>query len=410
MRAQLDVARVHSMDTRMELALGIYCIDIRALQQGQQVQGVRQGVRWELRRFTNLNRRLQWWLAGLGRIPMRTIMTVLAMTMLASSAMALDGTLVVANRQGGSISLFDLATEVEIARVPIGPVIPHEVDVSPDGRLVVTSEYGPNSRPGQRVVLIDIATATIVASIDLGPNSRPHSVVFLPDSRRAVATMQDSDQLALLDLEVQRVLRTYPTGAREGHMVRLSPDGKRAYVTSRGGEGTLSVIYLDEDRPPDVIVTGLGAEGIDVTPDGSEIWVANRSAESVSIVDAQSLEIIETLDALPFTGRIDIGGNGTAVMVNGRSGEKPVPQILRILDVESRTVTAEFPIRDGTPQSGNFGILVQDAAAIVADPGAGTIQIFALDGTQTRKVLASKHEGPDGLAWSPIRVRVMAGD
>jgi DNA-binding beta-propeller fold protein YncE len=201
------------------------------------------------------------------------------MTILASSTLALDGTLVVANRQGGSISFFDLATEVEIARVPIGPVIPHEVDVSPDGRLAVTSEYGPNNRPGQRVVLIDIATATIVASIDLGPNSRPHSVVFLPDSRRAVATMQDSDQLALLDLEAQRVLRTYPTGAREGHMVRVSPDGNRAYVTSRGGEGTLSVIYLDEDRPPAVIVTGLGAEGIDVTPDGSEIWVANRSAE-----------------------------------------------------------------------------------------------------------------------------------
>ena len=46
-----------------------------------------------------------------------------------------NGTLLVVNRTGGSISLFDLGTRVEMARVPIGPVIPHEVAVSPDGRL-----------------------------------------------------------------------------------------------------------------------------------------------------------------------------------------------------------------------------------------------------------------------------------
>ena len=45
-------------------------------------------------------------------------------------SMALDGTLLVANRAGGSITLFDLTTEVEIARISIGPVIPHEVHVS----------------------------------------------------------------------------------------------------------------------------------------------------------------------------------------------------------------------------------------------------------------------------------------
>jgi hypothetical protein len=37
---------------------------------------------------------------------------------------SLDGTLLVANRTGGSISLFDLATGIEMARVPIGPAIP----------------------------------------------------------------------------------------------------------------------------------------------------------------------------------------------------------------------------------------------------------------------------------------------
>jgi DNA-binding beta-propeller fold protein YncE len=332
---------------------------------------------------------------------------IAVVSMLAGTAAdALEGTLIVANRDGGSISFYDLEAGVEIARVPIGPIIPHEVDVSPDGRLALTAEYG-DSEPGRHVVLIDIASARVLARIDLGPDSRPHSVLFLPDGRRAVATMQDSDRLALLDLESRSVVRTFPTGGREGHMVRLSPDGARAYVTSRGAEGTLSVIYLDEDRPPDVIRTGPGAEGLDVTPDGSEIWVANREDESISIVDANSLEITATLEARPYAGRIDIAPNGLAAMPNGRNGVAPVPQMLRVWNVEARTIAAEIPIRDGMPGNGNFGVLIEGETVFVADPGLGTIQAFSLDGSGAREVIAADREGPDGIAWSPIRVDVM---
>ena len=42
-----------------------------------------------------------------------------------ASAAALEGTLLVANRAGGSISFFDLATRVEIARLPVGSIVPH---------------------------------------------------------------------------------------------------------------------------------------------------------------------------------------------------------------------------------------------------------------------------------------------
>lgn len=181
---------------------------------------------------------------------------------LSAGALAQEGTLLVANRVGGSISMIDMSTKVEIARLPIGPLTPHEIDVSADGRWALTTEYGPNSNPGRHVILIDIPNARIVSRLDLGPDSRPHGVLFLPDSRHAVATMQDSDQLALIDTFSMQVVRTYATGGREGHMVRLSPDASRAYVASRGGEGTLSVVYLNEDRDPTVIPTGAGAEGL----------------------------------------------------------------------------------------------------------------------------------------------------
>jgi len=228
------------------------------------------------------------------------------------------------------------------------PMIPHEVAVSPDGRLALTAEYGPDSNRGRHLILIDVESARVLARIDLGPNSRPHTALFLPDGRRAVATMQDSDQLALVDLETKAVVCTYPTGGREGHMVRLSPDGSRAYVTSRGAQGTLSVIFLDEERPPIVIDTGPGAEGLDVTPDGREVWIINRQDESISIVDTDSLEIVATINARPFAGRIDMGPDGRAIVPNGTSSEQ-VPQCLRLYDVESRAMLAEVLLRDGQP-------------------------------------------------------------
>jgi len=325
---------------------------------------------------------------------------------MATAARASDGTLLVANRTGGSVSFIDLTTGIEVARVPIGPVIPHEVHVSPDGRLALTTEYGPESHHGRHVVVIDVATASVVGRIDLGPNSRPHTALFLPDGRRAVATMQNSDQLALIDLDTLSVMRTYPTGGREGHMVRLSPDGSRAYVTSRGAEGTLSVIFLEEEWAPVVIETGLGAEGLDVTADGREIWVANRSETSISVVDAESLAVVATLDSRPAAGRIEMGPQGRAIVPNGGRGAT-VPQYLRLWDVEARRLITEVPLRDGQPQGGNFGVLIHDGMALASDPGAGTIQVFDLDDLTGQRTLVVDHEAPDGIAWSPIRVAVM---
>lgn len=343
-----------------------------------------------------------------GRVP-RVSWAVLMLWFWSLPAAPQEGTLVVANRTGGSITFIDLPTHVEVARVPIGPIIPHEVAVSPDGTKALTGEYGPEDNHGTHIVLIDIVTATIDARIDLGPDSRPHTPLFMPDGRRAVATMQESDQLALVDLEARTVVRTYPTGGRDGHMVRLSPDGSRAYVTSRGGEGTLSVIFLNEDRAPAVIHTGLGAEGLDVSADGSEIWVANRREETISVIDAASLEVVATLDSRPYSGRIEMGPDGFAIIPNGGGRAAPVPRFVRLWDVNTRTLITEVPL-PGEPFEGNFGALIHDGMAFVADPGEGLINVFDLDGLGSHRVLIDHHDSPDGMAWTPIRVGVMDGN
>ena len=324
----------------------------------------------------------------------------------AGPASAAEGTLVVANR-AGSVSLFDLATGTEVARLPIGPVIPHEVEVSPDGRTILTSEYGPNNQPGRRLVVIDLLDARVTGRVDLGPDSRPHDMRFLPDSRRAVVTMQASDHIALVDTESLEVIRTFPTGGREGHMVQLSTDGATAYVTSRGAEGTLSVLDLADDGPPVVLPTGAGAEGITVTAEGAQIWVANRRAESISVIDAASREVIDTLD-VPFASRMAASAAGVVAVVNGLTGEQTDGR-LRLYEAGTRRLLHDLEVPGEHPNERGRGIGF-DATGdtlFLSTQEADAILVYDMaDPTAAPQLLTAGHDQPDGVAWSPLRVGV----
>lgn len=337
----------------------------------------------------------------------RTLIFLLAaLCATATVAAPPSGTLLVANRTGGSVSMFDLDTGVEIARLPIGPKIPHEVAVSPDGRTALTGAYGGNDNPGRHLVVIDVVDARISGRIDLGPRSRPHSVAFLPDGRRAVATMELSDRLALVDTVDMRVLRTFATGGREGHMVRLHPSGEFAYVTSRGAEGTLSVIGLREERPPIVIPTGEGAEGLAVTPDGTEVWVINRVASTISIVNTARNAVVDTLSSREGGRRAEISAAGRVLVPSATAGADAAAY-LTVYDVAGRRVVAD---RRGSGGAGGFGIHIVDAQAFVADRAERTIAVYDLDDLATADtVLANDHDDPDGLAYSPLRVGVFEG-
>lgn len=336
---------------------------------------------------------------------LRLVIAVCLILPLWAGAAGLEGTLVVANRQesAGSVSFFDLVTGVEVGRVPVGPRVPHEVAVSPDGRLALTSEYGTADNPGSELVVMDVASVTEVGRIDLGPESRPHSMRFLPEGRRAVATMENADRLALVDVQDLSVVRTFATGGREGHMVRLSPDGARAYVTNRGAEGTLSVIFLNEERDPVVVPTGEGAEGIAVTPDGSEIWVANRRADTLSVINSESLEVVATLPLRPYSGRVEIASGGQVLIPNGLQAE-PAIQNLRIYDVQTRELIVDLPVRNGRPQRGSFGVLAHGNLAFLSDRFNGDILMYDLAEPAAPRLFTTGHDIPDGMGWSPRRI------
>jgi DNA-binding beta-propeller fold protein YncE len=83
-------------------------------------------------------------------------------------AVTRDGQLLVAtNKRGQSVSIFELATGKEVARIATKRRIVHGVVVSPDDRYAFVSVEGIGSQPGTLEVM-DLRTRAAVAAADVG--------------------------------------------------------------------------------------------------------------------------------------------------------------------------------------------------------------------------------------------------
>lgn len=219
--------------------------------------------------------------------------------------------LLVVNKADDSLSIFAPDERRELATVPTGHA-PHEVAVSPDGTLAVVTDYG-DQKPGQTLTVVDVFAAKVVRTIDLTSAIddaerrqrsflRPHGVRFV-DDKHVVVTSESTRRLLLVDIERGAIERTWSTPQTTMHMVALSPDGKLAWASSIK-DGNVVPFGLAADGvaggPP--IACEAGSEGIAVHPRSGEVWVGNRSANSVSIVDAAKRAVVKTLPTgeLPF--------------------------------------------------------------------------------------------------------------
>ncbi len=317
------------------------------------------------------------------------------------------GTLIVLNKDGASASLLDRVSGEEFAKLDTG-VGPHEVAVSPDGRIAVVGNYGARE-PGHTLSVIDLVAKSVVKTIDLVKYHRPHGIVFLPDGERVVVTAEAERKLLIVNVETGAVEKAIDTGAQGSHMVVISPDAKRAYVANIGS-GSLTVIDLAKGERIKIVQTGRGAEGMDISPDGREIWVANRAEDTVSVIDTESLEVVATLQCATFPIRLKFTPDGERVLVsNARSGD------VAVFDANSREVVKRIEMAKGwqrpTDADGNvfsqgpvpIGILIPPDGkhAYIANTNVNRVTVIDLE-TLTITARLTAGSRPDGLAYSPL--------
>jgi YVTN family beta-propeller protein len=317
------------------------------------------------------------------------------------------GTLLVLNKTDDTLWLMDPGSGARRAELPTGRG-PHEVAVSPDGRVAVVADYGEQT-PGYTLTVVDLPKGAVTATLDLSPHQRPHGVAFLSDGRYVAVTSEASSALLLVELATGKVVAELPTAQAVSHMVALAPDGARAY-TANIGSGSLTALDLRERTRLSVVPTGMGAEGIDVTPDGAWVLVANRAADTLSFVDAATLKEAAELPCGRFPIRVKVTPDGKRALVScATSGE------VAVIDLAERKEVARIAMAhaedtesaDAAPGAGPMpiGILIppDGTRAYVANTNADLVTVLDLASNAVAARLKTGRQ-PDGLGWTPLVV------
>lgn len=331
--------------------------------------------------------------------------------MIPGSALADSGTLLVLNKSDNTVTLIDLKSQNEVATIPTG-VGPHEVAVSPNGRIAVIADYGAQT-PGNTLTVIDIPNRKQLRTISLGDYRRPHGITWLQGSEVAV-TVEANRALITVDVNSGTILRNIETEQNVSHMVAVANKLGRAFVANIGS-GSVTIIDLKNNKRIANIATGAGAEGIDISPNEREVWVSNRAANTVTVIDARSLKILATLESKDFPIRVKFVPGGRHVLVsNARSGD------VAVFDARTRKeikrVSMEVKAAEASETSkrlfGSFGqspvpvgILVAPGLkhAFVANTNADIVTTIDLKTWAIVDRLTTGRE-PDGLGYSPLVV------
>lgn len=217
--------------------------------------------------------------------------------------------LLVGNKSADTVWALDRASGERVAEYSTGPA-PHEIAVSADGRFAVVTTYGHTSA-NHSLTVIDLESGR-ARTIDLGAHGRPHGLQLLADGT-ALVTTEASGALLRVDVEWGEVVGVADVGGGVGHMVAVSRDGAAAYV-SKIRAGTVVRVDLTTMRASTERPAGAGAEGIAVAPDG-RVWVTNRAADTVTVHDADSLDLIATLPSKGFPIRVVFTPDGRHALV-----------------------------------------------------------------------------------------------
>jgi YVTN family beta-propeller protein len=318
----------------------------------------------------------------------------LALLLLLAANSSAD-TLLVVNKTDATLALVDPVAMKVIGRIATGEE-PHEVAVSDDGTIAVVGNFGTGPNPGASLTVVDIAAKKEVRRFALPGLYRPHGIQAI--GSRFYITAEGSFAVARYDAAADRVDWIAGTGQDMTHMLVVTRDEKKLY-TANIAANSVSVLNL-RNAPQDVFLKHVavtrGPEGIDLAPDGSELWVAGvarRDEEAkISVIDTKTDAVVRTIPIpAKLANRLKFTPDGKYVAVSD-----PAMGEIFIFDAATGDVVKRIPTAQGpsgivfTPDGKRLFVACTYAAKVqVIDTATWTVAGEVATGTE-----------PDGVAYA----------
>ena len=303
----------------------------------------------------------------------------------AAAQTAGEARLLVLLRDAAALAVVDPASATVLGQVPtVGG--PHEVTASPDGRLAFVAS------PSEGISVIDLEALTEVRRLDVGRGSVPHDVRFA--GGRLYFTAEGYKAIGRYDLEADEVDWLLGLGQDGAHMMVLSRDRDTIFTANRESD-TLSVVEGAAAGPPDWRVTTVPAggeypEGLDLSPDGAELWTATRNDGGVSIVDVAAKAVTERLElGLADPNRLAFTPDGARVLISDSATS------VVVMDAALRTEVGRLSLAPNA-------VLVRPdgAVAFAALRGDDRVAVIDLDTLEVvSEILTGDGSGPGCMFW-----------
>ncbi|WP_397446212.1 beta-propeller fold lactonase family protein [Polaribacter sp. R77954] len=204
-----------------------------------------------------------------------------------------EGILYIVNKVSKSVTIFELNEGQEIKELPIA-VEPHEAAfVKNLNRLVVTN-YGSSNENSNNLTVINPKDNKVIHEIALGKSSKPHGIIPLKAPNKVAVVTDIGNDLSIVNIATGKLEKQIATQQEFSHLLVEHPKKPLVYV-SNINSGSVSVIDIQLDSVVKVIPFSNKVEGIDISADGTELWVTNIKENLVYVVNTETNKTLTTL-------------------------------------------------------------------------------------------------------------------
>jgi YVTN family beta-propeller protein len=171
-------------------------------------------------------------------------------------------------------------------RIPLGKT-PSHITFAADNKTVFVT-----LQDSGELAAIDLATQTVLWKISVG--NAPAGLWMTPGDKYLLVGMTGEDDVVVVDPHTKQIVKRIKTG-RGAHNFRNLDDGKHIVVSNRV-ESTISILdYTTLTKVDDI--TGLlpGPDDMELSADKKTLWVTFRFARHVGVIDLASRKLIDTI-------------------------------------------------------------------------------------------------------------------
>jgi DNA-binding beta-propeller fold protein YncE len=219
-------------------------------------------------------------------------------------------------------SVIELSSDRVLAQVPLD-VSAFFAVTAPDSQ---TAYLGTNDG---RVLEFDVPSSTVTGSIDLTlANSRANHLALDSAGTLLYASSFTTGTISEIDLASKSVVRTFVVGG-EPQGIAISNDGAELYVADESGTGDIDIYdlagaTLEESLPSGATRGSGGPFGLAMSPDGARVYVGVITDDGpglIQLIDVGTHTIERTIPSCgEIPRRIAFGHSGGLAVIADESG------------------------------------------------------------------------------------------